>query len=455
MSILSQQAPKHTQHKRNLVVIILAVFSVLLLASGGSAYWIYTTGLKSSTPASFSASLHTPKPVDTQVEVRQVANQYMKALLAQDYKTMWSLLNPQIQQDWGDEAAFANFLKQRFQAYNLQGFTLTGGGGLTSWTNPESMQSFQHVQQIRVSLQLQPKHTSQIPQVPEALQPDQVYQNLPFIVQQLPTSPASKVNAQWMVLDGGPADPEAPILPATHPALQNVNVPILMYHHISNIVPTDILAHSLTVDTKNFVQQLDYLQKHHYHTITFNQLFNTLYYKAPLPQNPIILTFDDGYTDAYTWALPELKKHGFSATFFIISGVIGWKGYMGQNQLKSLLSNGMQIGSHTVHHVDMGQLVNFDPKLAQKELVDSKAKLEKELGGVIQEFCYPSGEPFRSGSIETQKAIVAMLAKDGYIGATTDPGLTGYIQSSNAPFDLLRIRMDGRDPALGFTQQLP
>lgn len=452
MSTLSQPAPKR---KRRMLLIIGAVFSVLLLISGGAAYWIYSTGLKTNVSSSLSVALHKPEQAEMQVGIHQVANQYMNALLAHDYAKMWSLLQPQIQQKWGDEGTFATFWEKRFQAYNLQRFTLAQGSKLASWTDPENMQSYQNVQQIQVSLQLQPKDPAKVPQVAEALQPSKIYQNLPFIAQQLPAAKASNKNIPWAVLAGGPADLEAPILPTMLPTLNNVNVPILMYHHISNIVPTDILGHSLTVNSKNFVAQLDYLQKKHYHTITFNQLFNALYYGAPLPRHPIILTFDDGYTDSYTWALPALKKYGFSGTFYIISGVIGWHGYMSLKQLKSMLANGMQIGSHTVHHVDMGQLVNFNPGEAQKELVNSRATLEKDLGKVIQQFCYPSGEPFRHGSLQTQKTIVAMLARDGYIGATTDPGVTGTIQSSDAPFDLLRIRMDGRDPALIFTEQLP
>ncbi|HET8913789.1 MAG TPA: polysaccharide deacetylase family protein, partial [Ktedonobacteraceae bacterium] len=314
MSTLSQPAPKH---KRRILLIIGAVFSVLLLISGGAAYWIYSTGLKTNVSSSLSVALHKPEQTGMQVGIHQLANQYMNALLAHDYAKMWSLLQPQIQQKWGDEGTFATFWEKRFQAYNLQRFTLAQGSKLASWTDPENMQSYQNVQQIQVSLQLQPKDTAKVPQVAEALQPSKIYQNLPFIAQQLPAAKASDKNIPWAVLAGGPADLEAPILPTMLPALKNVNVPILMYHHISNIVPTDILGHSLTVNSKNFVAQLDYLQKKHYHTITFNQLFNALYYGAPLPRHPIILTFDDGYTDSYTWALPALKQHGFSGTFYI------------------------------------------------------------------------------------------------------------------------------------------
>jgi hypothetical protein len=95
------------------------------------------------------------------------------------------------------------------------------------------------------------------------------------------------------------------------------------------------------------------------------------------------------------------------------------------------------------------------PALAQVELQQSKATLEKQLGAVIQQFCYPSGEPFRSESVTLQQAIVALLWQDGYIGATTDPGRTGIDQNNQAPFDLLRIRVDGRETFDEFVYSLP
>jgi peptidoglycan/xylan/chitin deacetylase (PgdA/CDA1 family) len=116
---------------------------------------------------------------------------------------------------------------------------------------------------------------------------------------------------------------------------------------------------------------------------------------------------------------------------------------------------GMQIGSHTVHHIDMGSLVLYSQDLAQIELQKSQAALQQHLAVPIQQFCYPSGEPFRNGSITARQQIVALLAADGYVGATTDPGMSGVYQNSTAPFVLLRIRVDGRSTLQFFTYSLP
>ncbi len=394
-------------------------------------------------------------PQEYQLATKTTANQYMNALLHQQYNTMWALLQPDIQAMWPDEASFASFWQARFQDYTLQRFTMGNVGWLQKWIDPETMIEYDNVLEIPVSLVLQPDQTIlDDPQAPpEDVHPSQLYQNLPFIVQRM-TGRNDPV-AHWFVLDGGPADPEAPILPPIHPASTYVEVPILMYHHISDVIPSDILGMSLTVKDTLFNQQLDYLKQQGYHTITYNQLFNALYFHGPLPSHPIILTFDDGYSDVYQFAFPALRAHGYTGMFFIITGRVGQAGYLSWQEISNMHFWGMQIGSHTIHHVDMGQMLLVSRTLAQQELQESKATLGQHLGITIQQFCYPSGEPFKTESLALQQEIVTLLAADGYIGGTTDPGQTGFYQNSLAPFDLLRVRVDGRSSLLTFEQELP
>ena len=227
-----------------------------------------------------------------------------------------------------------------------------------------------------------------------------------------------------------------------------------MYHHISDKPTHNVLDQSLTITSKLFRQQMDHLKQRGYSTITFNQLFAALYYNGPLPAKPIILTFDDGYDDAYTYAYPALVQHGFSGMFYIITGKVGWQGQMTWSQMSQMLASGMQMGSHTVHHVDMGQVYTNSPEQAQQELQVSRTTMQQHFGTIIQQFCYPSGEPFRHGSLYLRRVIVGLLVSDGYIGATTDPGMTGTEQNSQFPFVLLRLRIDGRDGLVSFVRRL-
>jgi len=458
MDPVDKEKDSTSPSKRRKPLIVASITGILLVAMlVGGATWLLNVGTQTKVqmPPAFITKNEVPISWQRQSESQALAKQYMTALLKHKYRAMWSLLHPHVQAMWPGEVAFAKFWQARFQDYVLHGFLLGKAHGLLSWVNPETMIVYNQVVLIPVSLQIMLKATLQrqtnLP--PEDLHPGQAFEDLPFIAQQVAGQIGQQ--ARWLVLDGGPADLEAPILPPVRPVSNVVQVPILMYHHVSDIHPMNLLDWSLTVTPIDFSQQLDYLKAHNYHTITFNQLFDALYYKGPLPQHPIILTFDDGYDDVYHFAFPILQAHGFSGMFYIITGVVGWNGYMNWPQIRNLLAGGMQIGSHTIHHVNIGTTLLYSPAQAQQELVQSQATLEKKLGVIIQQFCYPAGEPFLHGSLALQQRVVALLATDSYVGATTDPGQTGVYQHSDAPFVLLRIRVDGRESFSSFVESLP
>jgi peptidoglycan/xylan/chitin deacetylase (PgdA/CDA1 family) len=398
--------------------------------------------------------LATPKP-DIAAAVKATAQRYMSAFVAHDYARMWSMLNPQIQAAWPNEKSFAAFYKAKFQDYTLGNVSLGQIQTVSYWVNPETMIRYNNVEKVSVSLQITPLHTSsRLP--PEDLQPGPLFQNLPLIVRQ--TMLAGSKAPQWTVLVGGAADPEAPILPPIIPVDRVVRVPILMYHYISTVPandPNPALRRSLSVSPTIFSQQMDQVQAHGYHSITLNQLMNALYYGCPLPTKPIIFTFDDGYVDAYQNAYPILKAHGFSGMFYIITGKIGWRGQMTWSQMREMLANGMQMGSHTIHHVDIGQVYLNSPQQALQELQISMSVLQQGLDIPIQHFCYPNGQPFKTGSELLRQRITTLLTSVGYVDATTDPGATGTLQSSLTPLALLRIRVDGRESLPAYLQSLP
>lgn len=172
-------------------------------------------------------------------------------------------------------------------------------------------------------------------------------------------------------------------------------VPILMYHRI-----TDLPGDRLAVSPETFLQQLAYLQQHDYHTITLEDLTDHLLNRRPLPSNPILLTFDDGYEDNYTNALPLLKLHGLVGTVFIISNWVGtdngWESYPGKPSCTTMawehihewVAMGMGIGSHTENHHNLDQL--RDEELVF-EITQSKVTLEARLGIPITSIAYPRG----------------------------------------------------------------
>jgi peptidoglycan/xylan/chitin deacetylase (PgdA/CDA1 family) len=452
---------RRTSDSKKKVAWILVATS-LLFALISASLWLYMAIFSNATPLAAHPRQHVHhRPTVTKSSDQDAAmvsatvEQFMHAYLAQDYQTTWSMLHPQVQAMWPSEKIYATFSKARFHDYTLQGFSQGKTWNRAFWTNPETMMRYINVEVQAVSLQLKPTQAiakgSRL--APEVQRPEPLFQNLPFIIQAVPGKDGQQ--KQWLVLSAGPANPEAPILPPIVPVSRTVQVPILMYHHISNMPTYNLIDFSLTVTPGAFQKQLEYLKAHKYHSITFNQLFNALYFEAPLPSRPIILTFDDGYEDGYQFAYPLLKRYGFSGMFYIITGKVGWQGQMSWSQMREMIANGMQMGSHTIHHVDIGQVLLNSPAQAAQELQVSQNLMQQHLGIAIQQFCYPSGEPFRHGSLSLQQAVIALVTASGYVGATNDPGMIGPMQSSLSPLVLLRTRVDGRESLAGFTQSLP
>jgi len=243
-------------------------------------------------------------------------------------------------------------------------------------------------------------------------------------------------------------------LPAVLPN-RVVRVPILMYHFIDSAPPLTELNYGLTVTDASFTQQLSYLQAHGYHAILLPQLFAALYHGASLPSHAIILTFDDGYIDNYTDALPLLRKYHFQAEFNIISGYVGKKiginSYMTWGQIKTLLKDGMEVGSHTVDHQDLGIM---SETRARWELAYSRSVLQQKLGVTVQFLAYPSGEPFSSGTYAAQQEILSLLAKYGYVGALLDSPPYSSQQNARTPYQLYRIRVAGGEDLSQFIASL-
>ena len=101
-----------------------------------------------------------------------------------------------------------------------------------------------------------------------------------------------------------------------------------------------------------------------------------------------LLTFDDGYVSDYKIVLPLLVKFNAKALFFIITSKIGSPEYLNWGQVRFLAESGMDIGSHSVSHMDMLSLNQED---VSKELKDSKNIIEDKIGKKIKYFSFPYG----------------------------------------------------------------
>jgi peptidoglycan/xylan/chitin deacetylase (PgdA/CDA1 family) len=211
------------------------------------------------------------------------------------------------------------------------------------------------------------------------------------------------------------AEPIATLFPTqARPAPQPgagapASVPILMYHYIRFVEATiDELGYNLSITPDDFAQQLAWLSQQGYTTVSMATAQHCLRGEIACPPNPIALTFDDGYEDAYSTVLPIMQRYGMRGTFYIVNSFIGQPGYMTWEQLATLRDAGMEIGAHTISHLN---LTSLDQATAAYEISQSKAELDSRLGINVTSFCYPAG--FYDWNIE------ALVQAAGYTNATT------------------------------------
>ncbi len=181
-------------------------------------------------------------------------------------------------------------------------------------------------------------------------------------------------------------------------------IPVLNYHQIN-----DVDENMLTVSTAEFETQMAWLEENGYHSITTAELMDALEGKRPLPERPVLITFDDGYIDNYTCAFPILKKHNMKAIIFLISEYVSvYPNYLTWEQLQEMQASGIEFGSHTVDH---NVLTELSPNSINHELADSKDVLERRLRRRVEFLAYPCGF--------TNEYIKSRVSAAGYRAAFT------------------------------------
>lgn len=114
----------------------------------------------------------------------------------------------------------------------------------------------------------------------------------------------------------------------------------------------------------------------------------------------MLLTFDDGFRDFAEYAWPLLKRHGFSATVFLVADQIGktnaWDHAFGEEvelmdwqEILRLQEEGVEFGSHTVSHAP---LTGLSPADVVRECVRSRVMLEEKLKRPVDAIAYPYGD---------------------------------------------------------------
>jgi len=195
-------------------------------------------------------------------------------------------------------------------------------------------------------------------------------------------------------------------------------LPILVYHQIDAAPPKGAAFRSLYVSPASFALQMGFLKMLGYQGLSMSALLP--YLKGEKQGKVVGITFDDGYLNNLTHALPILQRHGFSSTCYCVSQRLGQTNVWDQaqgiaqtplmnvGQLRQWAAGGQEVGAHTRHHVN---LTACDPALARAEMVLSKDELEMAVQQPVMHFCYPYGV-YHPGH-------VAMAQQAGFVTVTT------------------------------------
>jgi peptidoglycan/xylan/chitin deacetylase (PgdA/CDA1 family) len=217
-------------------------------------------------------------------------------------------------------------------------------------------------------------------------------------------------------------------------------VPILTYHNLGS-PPPGATHRGLYLDADTFAFHLQVLADRGYRGVSMDE--GLPYLRGEKQGRVAIITFDDGYVDNLELAAPALRRHGFSATCYLVADCIGgfnaWdsellrvrKPLMDLAGIHAWLGLGMAVGSHTLSHPRLSQI---DRLQMRREIEASKATLEDRLGLAIAHLCFPYGDH--------DAECVAAAAAAGYATAVTTE--RGRVHRGRSLFALPRLGNSGK-----------
>ena len=245
---------------------------------------------------------------------------------------------------------------------------------------------------------------------------------------------------------------EQPVTEVT--AEEEVIIPVLMYHNIAEKYSAS--ADGANITPKRFEEHMQGILERGYTPIFVADYYNSVERGKPLPENPIIVTFDDGYLSNYEIAFPILKRLGIPATIFIVtstvgataeSGIVGTSHFNWEQAREMQQSGIIDIHSHSHTHRDMTSL---SPAQLQEELRLSRYLIERNLGKNCYVFSYPFGKYNATTSQRARAAgyrmqILVNYAESGqdYLANNTKSGIEHFtrltVTGSQTTEDLFKM----------------
>jgi peptidoglycan/xylan/chitin deacetylase (PgdA/CDA1 family)/2-polyprenyl-3-methyl-5-hydroxy-6-metoxy-1,4-benzoquinol methylase len=199
-------------------------------------------------------------------------------------------------------------------------------------------------------------------------------------------------------------------------------IAVLLYHHVGDHPGEPGESVSLTVTPAKFERQIRWLHRRGYTAITPAQWFRWCTNGEPLPEKPVLLTFDDAYADIGIHALPVLEKYGFRSAVFVITGLTkdSWtnRPLMTMEEVQRWAGRGVEFGGHTRTHPDLteasGEAIAGEIEGSKKDLIDA--------GLAPLSFAYPFGRQNERVRSAVQGVFaMAFTCEEGLNDRYTDP----------------------------------
>jgi peptidoglycan/xylan/chitin deacetylase (PgdA/CDA1 family) len=228
---------------------------------------------------------------------------------------------------------------------------------------------------------------------------------------------SARAGAHWVVVGEAPARVRA-----------SLRVPILMYHRVVDPALAGRSLPQLVVPPRLFAAQMTTLWRAGWRTIDTATLAADLATGILPPPRTFVVSFDDGYADGFTEAYPILKHLGFVATYYVVTGRLGRPDQLTRDQLSEMAAAGMEIGDHTVDHVNLTALWG---RTLRHEIDGARSAILRTVGEAPVSFAYPFGD--------MDARVVAAIASAGFEIAVTNREGIGETWANR--FNVPRLRV--------------
>lgn len=233
--------------------------------------------------------------------------------------------------------------------------------------------------------------------------------------------------------------------------------PILMYH---SAAPSQSRGfRRFAIPAELLEEHARFLHEHGYRSLTVSGLVDAMAQRsAPSLDKTVVLTFDDGFEDFHTTALPILQKYGLTATLYVVTGCVGggarWLAGVGEgdrrmlswSQIAEIADAGVEVGAHTVTHAALDAIPFFQ---AREEIRVSKQMLEQQLAMEVRSFAYPFGFYTRAVRDAVEESGFDSACAVGYAMCTSANDrftLSRHIAPGDATVDEIAALLAGRTP---------